>query len=112
MNLERRIKNLDDRIHHIHFNGDEENEIDPISKADQELDQPMIDHLADYHIEPIIKWKLAEGLETKIQVGSLFRNYGEDFEHMTIEEEEWFRLLKKRDEALGFEPKKARGYKF
>jgi hypothetical protein len=111
LNLDKAIKILDDKIHHVHFD-DDALVIDPLTKAELDLDQPMIDHLAEHHIEPVIKWKLAEGLETKIKVGNLFKNYGEDFEHLTIEEEEWFRLLKRRDEAYGFDPKTARGYKF
>ena len=53
-----------------------------------EKDQRPIDHLGDYHIVSIIKWKLKAGLETKIKVGSLFANDGEDFENLKIEEED------------------------
>ena len=122
MNLERSIANLEkkyedltgDRIHYYHFNDDEsealrrEHEI----LEDLERDQPLIDHLGDHHIVPTIKWKLNVGLETKIKVGRLFANYGEDFENLTIEEEEWFRLLKKRDKALGYDPRLDPNYKF
>lgn len=70
-----------------------------------ERDAPLLDHLADHHVVPILEWKLEVGLETKIKVGELFANYGEDYENLTIEEEEYFRLMKKRDKAIGWNPK-------
>jgi hypothetical protein len=97
---------LEDRssiIHHYHYSANE---------AELERDRPLIDHLGDHHIVPIIKWKIKAGLETKIKVGRLFANYGEDYENLTIEGEEWFRLLKKRDKALGYDPRLDPNYKF
>jgi hypothetical protein len=122
LNLERSITNLEkkyedltgDRIHHYHFTDDEPEVLRREREALEELekDQPLIEHLGDYHIVSTIKWKLNSGLETKIKVGSLFTNYGEDYENLTIEEEEWFRLLKKRDKALGYHPRLDPNYKF
>lgn len=51
---------------------------------------------------PILKWKLKAGLEPNLKVGRLFTNYGVEYENLTIEEEEWCRLLKKRDKAIGW----------
>lgn len=123
MNLERSIANLEkryedltgDRIHHhYHFTDDEPEALSREREALEELekDQPLIDHLGDRHIVPIIKWKLKVGLETKIKVGRLFANYGEDYENLTIEEEEWFRLLKKRDKVLEYDLRLDPNYKF
>ncbi len=102
---------LEDRssiIHHFYYL-DEETEA---LKEELKKDQPLMGHLGDYHIVPIIKWKLKAGLETKVKVGRLFANYGEDYENLTIEEEEWFRLLKKRDKALGYGSGLDPNYKF
>jgi hypothetical protein len=122
LNLERIITNLEkkyedmtgDRIYHYHFTDNELEALRREREALEELEknQPLIEHLGDYHIVSIIKWKLNSGLETKIKVGSLFTNYGEDYENMTIEEEEWFRLLKKRDKVLGYDPRLDPNYKF
>ena len=122
MNLEKELKNLEkkyedltgDEIHRYHFDRDEPEALRREYEALEELekDQPLIDHLGDHHVVPIIKWKLKAGLETRIKVGMLFANYGEDFENLTIEEEEWFRLLKKRDKALGYDPRLDPNYKF
>jgi hypothetical protein len=104
-----------DRIHHhCQFTDDESEASRSEHEALEELekDEPLIDHLGDRHIVRIIKWKLKVGLETKIKPGRLFANYGEDYENLTIEEEEWFRLLKKRDKALGYDPRLDPNYKF
>jgi hypothetical protein len=114
-NLERKYENLTgERIYYLHFADDEPEPIRREHEAlgDLEKDQPLIDHLGDYHIVPIIKWKLSVGLETKIKPGRLFVNYGEDYENLTIEEEEWFRLLKKRHKVLGYDPRLDPNYKF
>jgi hypothetical protein len=55
------------------------------NEAELERDRPLIDHLGDHHIVP---------------------------ENLTIEGEEWFRLLKKRDKALGYDPRLDPNYKF
>lgn len=122
MNLERSIANLEkkyedltgDIIHRNHFTDDEPEALRRERKALEELekDQALIGHLGDYHVVPIIKWKLTAGLETKIRIGRVFANYGEDYENLTIEEEEWFRLLEKRDKMLGYDPKLDPNYKF
>lgn len=122
MNLEKELHKLEkkyadltgERIYHYHFADDKLEDLRKEHEALEglEKDQPLIDHLGDYHIVPIIKWKLNAGLETKIKPGRLFANYGEDYENQTIEEEEWFRLLKKRDKALGYDPRLDPNYKF
>jgi hypothetical protein len=122
LNLEKELNKLEkkyedltgNKVYHYHF---ADGELEAIRRKDEALedsekDQPLIDHLGDYHILPIIKWKLSVGLETKIKVGRLFANYGEDYENLTIEEEVWFRLLKKRDKALGYDPRLDPNYKF
>jgi hypothetical protein len=115
--LDRKIRDLDNRIHHVHFNGENqrEKEIDPLTKAELEMDQPLLDHLLDKHVGPISKWKLDVGLERKHTDQSAlgyFVNYGVDFQNPTIEEYEFFRLDKKRDEAMGYNPRKDSNYKF
>ena len=119
MNLEKASKDLEKKyndlledrsnmIYHYRYLDDEEEAL--INEL--ERDQPLIDHLGEHHIVPIIKWKLKAGLETKVKVGRLFANYGDDFDNLMIEEEEWFRLLKKRDKALGYDPRLDPNYKF
>jgi hypothetical protein len=121
LNLEKELNKLEKKyeditgegIYHYHFADDE---LEDIKKhealEDLEKEQLLIDHLGDYHIVPIIKWKLNVGLETKIKLGRLFANYGEEYENLTVEEEEWFRLLKKRNEKLGYDPRLDPNYKF
>lgn len=119
MNLDRVARNLEkkynalledtsSRIHHYTYLDDEPEalikEREAIAK-ELEQDAPLLDHLADHHVVPILEWKLEVGLETKIKVGSLFTNCGKDYENLTIEEEEYFRLMKKRHEAIGWNPK-------
>ncbi|MGH9976246.1 MAG: hypothetical protein ACRD8Z_10490 [Nitrososphaeraceae archaeon] len=119
MNLDKLSKDLEKKyndllkdrssiVHHF-ANSDEETEV---LIKELEREQQLLDHLGDHHLVPIIKWKLKVGLETKIQVGRLFTKYGEDYENLTIEEEEWFRLLRKQDEAYGYDPKLDPNYKF
>jgi hypothetical protein len=122
LNLEKELNKLEkkfegftgDRIYQYHSADYEQEAIRREHDAleDLEKDQPLIGHLGDYHIVPIIKWKLSVGLETKINVGRLFANYGQDYENLTIEEEEWFRLLKRRDKALKYDLRLDPNYKF
>jgi hypothetical protein len=71
-----------------------------------EQEQELVNHLGSYHVVPILKWKISVGLERKFAPGECFINYGEDYQNKTIEEEEYFRLMLKRDKAIGYDPKK------
>lgn len=78
-----------------------------------EEEKPLMDHLGEKHVYPILRWKLSVGLEkTKPPGPGYFVNYGEDFQNPTIEEWEYFRLEKKWDQAHGYDPKKDPNYKF
>jgi hypothetical protein len=77
-----------------------------------EQDQELIDHLGDYHVVPILKWKISVGLERKFGPGECFINYGEDYQNKTVEEEEYFRLIREYHEAIGYDPKKDPNRKF
>ena len=124
MNLERELKNLEKRWPNSDVMagrwGDDD-ELEALTREqialEEELtqDQDLIDHLGDYHIVPILKWKISVGLERdrSLEEGNrYFINYGEDFENKTIEEEEYFRLMLKRDKAIGYDPKGDPNYKF
>lgn len=113
MNLERAIKNLEKKyefitghniagIYHSYFDDDDDDLIPgPLAKErkaigqELEQEQELIGHLGDYHIVPILKWKMSVGLERNFEPGECFINYGEDYRNKTVEEEEYFRLTLK-----------------
>lgn len=124
MNLERAIKNLEKKyefitgdniagIYHSHFDDDDvlipealAKERKAIGQEELEQEQELIDHLGDYHVVPILKWKISVGLERNFEPGECFINYGEDYRNKTVEEEEYFRLTLKHHKVMGYDPKK------
>lgn len=117
MNLARAIKNLEKKyefitgdnstgIYHSHYDDE-----DLIPKAlakerkaigqELEQEQELIDHLGDYHVVPILKWKMRVGLERNFGPAECFINYGEDYRNKTAEEEEYFRLTLKHHKVMG-----------
>jgi hypothetical protein len=106
-----------ERMHHFHFS-DVTDEPEGLTREQKILEQQLmqeqelIDHLGDYHVVPILKWKISVGLERKFGPGECFLNYGEDYQNKTVEEEEYFRLSLKRDNAIGYDPKKDPNRKF
>lgn len=99
MYLERELKNLERELQRA---------------LEQELikDQELINHLGDYHVISILKWKISVGLERKFGPGECFINYGEDYQNKTVEEEEYFRLTLKHHKVMGYDPKKDPQRKF
>jgi hypothetical protein len=129
LNLERAIKNLEKKyefitgdnstgIYHSHYDNDDD--LIPEASAKErkaigqelEQEQELIDHLGDYHIVPILKWKISVGLERNFGPGECFINYGEDYRNKTVEEEEYFRLTLKHHKVMGYDPKKDPQRKF
>lgn len=116
MNLEKELKNLEKRWSNSNVMAGgilwgDDNVPEALTREqevlEQELikDQELINHLGDYHVVPILKWKISVGLERKFGPGECFINYGEDYKNKTVEEEEYFRLMLKRDKAIGYDPK-------
>lgn len=110
MNLERELKNLEREwssrtsVMGIWGDDDEPEALTREQRAlEQELikDQELINHLGDYHVIPILKWKISVGLERKFGPGECFINYGEDYQNKTVEEEEYFRLTLKHHKVMG-----------
>ena len=85
---------------------DDDDEVELLTGERRVLEQELINHLGDYHIVPILKWKMSVGLERKLRPGECFINNGEDYQNKTLEEEESFRLMSRRDKAMGTIPKK------
>ena len=123
MNLERAIKNLEKKyefitgdnsigIYDSHYDDDDDLIPEALVKErkaigqELEQEQELIDHLGDYHIVPILKWKMRVGLERKFGPGECFINYGEDYRNKTVEEEEYFRLTLKHHKVMGYIPKR------
>ena len=95
----------------------------------QQQEQELMDHLGEYHVVPILKWKISVGLEQDCyseewalthgfnrEYNSVdrdyFVNYGEDLEHKTVEEIEYFRLMREHYKRIGYDPKKDPQRKF
>lgn len=109
MNLEKEVRNLEKKWYDSDIMGKWDDEEDDEPKAltkELEQEQELANHLGSYHVVPILKWKISVGLERKFGPGECFINYGEDYQNKTIEEEEYFRLMLKRDKAIGYDPKK------
>jgi hypothetical protein len=79
-----------------------------------EEEKPLLDHLDEKHVWPIFKWKLKVGLEKRHERAGpgYFSKYGQDFQNPTIEEYEYFRLLRKQHEAIGYDLGKDPNYQF
>jgi len=80
LNLERAIKNLEKKyefitgdsstgIYHSHYDDDDDLIPGPLAKErkaigqELEQEQELIDHLGEYHIVPILKWKMRVGCD-------------------------------------------------
>lgn len=119
MNLEIEVKNLENKWSNTFAlagkldDDDYSAEEEPKALVKEiEQEEELANHLGSYHVVPILKWKISVGLERKFGPGECFINYGEDYQHKTIEEEEYFRLMLKRDKALGYDPKNVPNRKF
>jgi hypothetical protein len=110
LNLEKEVRNLEKKWSNSDVMGtwDDEEDDDPKSSTNEleQEEEELASHLGSYHVVPILKWKISVGLERKFGPGECFINYGEDYQNKTVEEEEYFRLMLKRDKAMGYDPKK------